>query len=270
MQFIKLSLTALCLGLITACGGSSGSGGGGDNSGNTATPVNDNTTSPTTNVDTPSTPNTETNNTTGQVAKIFVDGEASKINIIDLTSPNLNTITIDGQTIQVMSGIYAGGWSNIREGNVTTTVCCGKYDSAKIGFYDLGEDAPAYLFYNGTVTAKNDIPQSGVATYTGDSLIFPGVTDENLPDQIKGTSTFNADFGNKTLSGSLDSAQATVTVNAKINENTLSGTATSSVDPGTANVDGKFYGNNAKQLAGMALSQTGDERWGAAFIAGKQ
>ncbi|TNH05164.1 transferrin-binding protein-like solute binding protein [Testudinibacter sp. TR-2022] len=266
MQFIKLSLTALCLGLITACGGS---GGGGDNSGNTATPVNDNTTSPTTNVDTPSTPNTETNNTTGQVAKTSLDSD--HIVVTNLNSPNLSTITVDGQTIQVMrSGTYVGSWSNIRDGSVTTTVCCGKYDSAKIGFYDLGEDAPAYLFYNGIVTAKNDIPQSGVVTYKGDSIIFPGSADTDLPDQITGTSTFNADFGNKTLSGSLNADQVTVTVNAKINENTLSGTATSSVDPGTINVDGKFYGSNAKQLAGMAIPQTENDDWGAAFIAGKQ
>lgn len=263
-QTFKLSLTALCTALLVACSGGGGSGDG-DNNSNTATPINNEATPVNTNTNT-NTGNNQ-NSSTGQIAKIGVDDAG--ITISDLNSSDFDSITVDGKTIQVVRpGYFANGWSNITEGNITTNICCGKYDSAKIGFYELGENEASYLFYDGKVTDKNQIPQSGVFSYKGDSLIFPG--DDALPDEIKGSTNLTADFNNKTLTGNLSGTGINITVNANINQNEFSGSATSSVDPGTAAVQGKFYGDNAKQLAGMAIPKTDDVEWGAGFIAAKQ
>ena len=77
------------------------------------------------------------------------------------------------------------------------------------------------------------------------------------------------DFGNKTLNGSLgiNNIQP-VNINASISGNSFSGSASSSSLPSAARVEGKFYGVQAKELAGLA--QANDNSWAAAFGAQKQ
>ena len=77
------------------------------------------------------------------------------------------------------------------------------------------------------------------------------------------------DFGNKTLNGSLGINKIQpVNINASISDNSFNGTANSSSLPSAARVEGKFYGEQAKQLAGLA--QANDNSWAAAFGAQKQ
>ena len=117
------------------------------------------------------------------------------------------------------------------------------------------------------------MPTSGTASYVGQSIITADITTD-IPvlddkDYYTGSSQFNVDFGNKTLNGSLgiNNIQP-VNINASISGNSFSGSASSSSLPSAARVEGKFYGDQAKQLAGLA--QAHDNNWGAAFGAQKQ
>ena len=68
---------------------------------------------------------------------------------------------------------------------------------------------------------------------------------------------FNVDFGNKSLSGSLNIRNIQpVNINASISGNSFSGAASSSSLPSAARVEGKFYGVQAKELAGLAQAMT--------------
>ncbi|TNG94930.1 transferrin-binding protein-like solute binding protein [Pasteurellaceae bacterium USgator11] len=257
MQFIKLSLTALCLGLITACGGS---GGGGDNSGNTTTPLNDNATSPTTNVDTPNTPNTETNNTTGQVLKIK-NGNGV---IENLNTTNLSSIIVDGQTIHItIPGINSGTWAALNNQNT----CCGSYDSVKIGGVFGVENE--YLFYNGIPTNVAQIPQEGQATYKGEFLYSSEAQGRYETSRNTRAATFEVDFGNKTLNGKLDASMTAVTIEANITGNQFDGKAISVNEVVEGKVQGQFFGENAKQLGGLAAAND-NTSWNAVFAAQKQ
>ncbi|WP_314879563.1 Slam-dependent surface lipoprotein [Haemophilus parahaemolyticus] len=90
---------------------------------------------------------------------------------------------------------------------------------------------------------------------------------ESDDDYLKGTSRFNANFADKTLTGSLNFNEAIINVNSRISGNSFTGSANSSALIGTGKVEGKFYGNNAKELGGMV--NTGNQ-WGAAFGAEKK
>lgn len=158
-----------------------------------------------------------------------------------------------------------------KAGAVESHICCGKYSDAYIGVYEGGPDNKYVVYYNGAPTALDQIPQSGTATYVGDAIY--NSTRELDKDFYKGTSNFTADFDAKTLNGALtfEAINTNIAIESSMNGNNFAGTATSNADPDVAKVEGKFYGENAKQLAGMAVTTTnlkvGQEGWNAAFIA---
>ncbi len=122
------------------------------------------------------------------------------------------------------------------------------------------------MFYNGNPT--NDMPIAGTATYSGQSIITANIPLLDDEDFYTGSSKFNVDFGNKTLKGSLEIEKIQpVNIDAKISGNSFAGTANSISIPSAGKVEGKFYGNNAKEMAGLA---TDSKSWSAAFGAQKQ
>ncbi|OOF82034.1 Slam-dependent surface lipoprotein [Rodentibacter caecimuris] len=187
---------------------------------------------------------------------------------------NPTTIKVDGVDITI--GLHNFNpdtnpdWmlTSVEEKGRELKVCCGRYSDIRFGVSDpLDENSSNYMFYNGNPT-KN-MPTSGVATYSGESIISAGVQVPDDTDYYIGSSKFNVDFGNKTLNGALEVQNIQpININARISGNAFSGTANSASLPSSGNVEGKFYGNNAKEMAGLA--QGNDKSWGAAFGAQKK
>ncbi|WP_059368517.1 Slam-dependent surface lipoprotein [Rodentibacter caecimuris] len=197
-----------------------------------------------------------------------VNAQATTLNHYDTTS-----INVDGVDIIIgLSNIDIKDWTaTIVEGR-KLEVCCGRYSDTRFGVSDsLNENSNGYMFYNGNPT--QNMPTSGGATYSGDTIIsVRNVYGLEPKEYHRGSSEFNVDFGNKTLEGSLNIPNRNlqpvkVEINAQISGNSFTGT-TDSTTLSNGQVEGKFYGNNAKEMAGLA--QGNDQSWNAAFGAAKQ
>ena len=274
---LKFSLTALAALTLAACGSS----GGGDAGSSSQAPTKDKPatqanqpTKKQNNSNTPMLPSS--NNKTGGV--IVVDDEGGRVvtKNIALTSPNLYKINVDGKDIPIGfgPGIGSGGWSvfkaqtiNGMKLNGKLEVCCGSYSNVRFGAIESQDPSQDdILFYNGYPTTS--MPSSGVASYRGDSIISADT--DKLPDEdyLKGSSSFTADFGNKKLTGTLSTHNKDVVkIDANISGNGFSGTAKSDLLNSQGKAEGKFYGENAKELGGSAKAN--DNSWGAAFAAKK-
>ena len=274
---LKFSLTALAALTLAACGSS----GGGDAGSSSQAPTKDKPatqanqpTKKQNNSNTPMLPSS--NNKTGGV--IVVDDEGGRVvtKNIALTSANLYKINVDGKDIPIGfgPGISARGWTqataktiNGMKLNGKLEVCCGSYSNVRFGAIESQDPSQDdILFYNGYPTTS--MPSSGVASYRGDSIISADT--DKLPDEdyLKGSSSFTADFGNKKLTGTLSTHNKDVVkIDANISGNGFSGTAKSDLLNSQGKAEGKFYGENAKELGGSAKAN--DNSWGAAFAAKK-
>ena len=268
---LKFSLTALATLTLAACGSSGGSDNSapdnGQNQINSTAPGNNN-------------PVQVSSNETG--AALVATGEDDNANIkrANLTDYNLETLSIDGKTVRIAppsngGNIFSGSWTEYGSGVTfngykfpnNVSVCCGKYTNVRIGtISNIEAGQEDIFFYNGN-PAKS-MPSSGVVTYRGDSVISADT--DKLPDEdyIKGSSTFTADFSNKELTGTISAGNVdVVTVDAKISGNSFAGTAKSDLLNSQGTAEGKFYGENAKELGGLVKAN--DNSWAGAFAAKK-
>lgn len=274
---LKFSLTALATLTLAACGSSGGDDAGSRSQAPTKDKPAAQANQPTkkqNNSNTPMLPSS--NNKTGGV--IVVDDEGGRVvtKNIALTSPNLYKINVDGKDIPIGfgPGISARGWTqataktiNGMKLNGKLEVCCGAYSDVRFGAIESQDPSQDDMFfYNGYPTTS--MPSSGVVTYRGDSIISADT--DKLPDEdyLKGSSSFSADFGNKKLTGTLRTDNKDVVkIDANISGNGFSGTAKSDLLNSQGKAEGKFYGENAKELGGSANAN--DNSWGAAFAAKK-
>ena len=258
---VKFSLTALAAFTLAACGSSGGS------SDNTAAPSNEQKTQMTpskTNQPTPNSTEANQNQTfTGSAFVISEQDDKVQVKNVKFNDANINQLEVDGRKITLIyPGIYAGNWQRINN----TAVCCGKYANVRMGVSSSnGPTEKDILFYNGAPT--QNMPVTGLASYKGDSIILSDdISDDS--DEVAGQSSFDVDFGAKTLSGSITANNApTINVSANISGNSFEGTAKSTKLTDGA-VEGKFYGNNAVELGGLAKAN--DNSWGAGFVGKKQ
>lgn len=282
---LKFSLTALAALTLAACG-SSGSGDAGSSS---QAPTKDKQAAQTTQSakkqtqpvkkqkNSGSSASTSSNNKTGGAIVIDSDNKGNvTAKTVELTSANLYKINVDGKDIPIGfgPGISARGWTqataktiNGMKLNGKLEVCCGSYSNVRFGAIESQDPSQDdILFYNGYPTTS--MPSSGVASYRGDSIISADT--DKLPDEdyLKGSSSFTADFGNKKLTGTLSTHNKDVVkIDANISGNGFSGTAKSELLNSQGKAEGKFYGENAKELGGSAKAN--DNSWGAAFAAKK-
>lgn len=216
------------------------------------------------------------NNKTGGVIVVDNEGDNVVTKNIALTSPNLYKINVDGKDIPIGfgPGISSVGWAvskaqtiNGMKLNGKLEVCCGTYSNVRFGAIESQDPSQDDIFfYNGYPTTS--MPSSSVVTYRGDSIISADT--DKLPDEdyLKGSSTFTADFGNKKLTGTISAGNVdVVTVDAKISENGFAGTAKSALLNSQGTAEGKFYGENAKELGGLVKAN--DNSWGGTFAAKK-
>lgn len=274
---LKFSLTALATLTLAACGSS----GGGDAGSRSQAPTKDKPTAqanqPTkkqNNSNTPMLPSS--NNKTGGVIVVDNEGDNVVTKNIALTSPDLYKINVDGKDIPIGFGPGFGsvGWAGTKAQtlngmklNGKLEVCCGTYSNVRFGAIESQDPSQNdILFYNGYPTTS--MPSSGVVTYRGDSIITADTDKLPNEDYVKGSSTFTADFGNKKLTGTISAGNVdVVTVDANISENGFAGTAKSDLLNSQGTAEGKFYGENAKELGGLVKAN--DNSWGGAFAAKK-
>ena len=256
---VKFSLTALAAFTLAACGSSGGS------SDNTAAPSNEQKTQATpSKTNLPTQNSTKANQTvTGSAFVVSEQDDKVQVKNVKFNDANINQLEVDGQKITLTyPGIYAGSWQRINN----TAVCCGKYANVRMGVsLSNGPTEKDILFYNGAPT--QNMPVTGLASYKGDSIILSDdISDDS--DAVAGQSSFDVDFGAKTLSGSITANNApTINISANISGNSFEGTAKSTKLTDGA-VEGKFYGNNAVELGGLAKAN--DNSWGAGFVGKKQ
>ena len=256
---VKFSLTALAAFTLAACGSSGGS------SDNTAAPSNEQKTQATPSKTNLPTQNSTKANQTVTGSAFVISGQDDKVQVknVKFNDANINQLEVDGQTITLTyPGIYAGSWQRINN----TAVCCGKYANVRMGVsLSNGPTEKDILFYNGAPT--QNMPVTGLASYKGDSIILSDdISDDS--DAVAGQSSFDVDFGAKTLSGSITANNVpTINISANISGNSFEGTAKSTKLTDGA-VEGKFYGNNAVELGGLAKAN--DNSWGAGFVGKKQ
>ena len=275
---LKFGLTALAALTLAACG-SSGSGDAGSSS---QAPTKDKQVAQTTQSakkqkNLGGSASTSSNNKTGGAIVIDSDNKGNvTAKTVALTSANLYKINVDGKDIPIGfgPGISSGGWSvskaqtiNGMKLNGKLEACCGSYSNVRFGAIESQDPSQDDMFfYNGYPTTS--MPSSGVVTYRGDSIISADT--DKLPDEdyLKGSSSFSADFGNKKLTGTLRTDNKDVVkIDANISGNGFSGTAKSDLLNSQGKTEGKFYGENAKELGGSANAN--DNSWGAAFAAKK-
>ena len=276
-SILKFSLTALATLTLAACGSS----GGGDAGSRSQAPTKDKPatqanqpTKKQNNSNTPMLPSS--NNKTGGVIVVDNEGDNVVTKNIALTSPDLYKINVDGKDIPIGfgPGIGSVGWAgseaqtiNGMKLNGKLEVCCGTYSNVRFGAIESQDPSQDDIFfYNGYPTTS--MPSSSVVTYRGDSIISADT--DKLPDEdyLKGSSTFTADFGNKKLTGTISAGNVdVVTVDAKISGNGFAGTAKSALLNSQGTAEGKFYGENAKELGGLVKAN--DNSWGGTFAAKK-
>ncbi|AIZ78336.1 Slam-dependent surface lipoprotein [Actinobacillus equuli] len=206
----------------------------------------------------------------------IVDGASRRVPVltkVKLEEPNLTSIKVDDIEIKFSEATTTQGNWKVKDDELV--VCCEKYSDVRFGVYD-GRVNKSYEFYNGNVSAN--IPASGKFKYEGDAYLLAAITDEKT---AFGSSKFEADFAAKTLTGTLTFDKLehkNIKVDSQILGNSFTGTATFDKYKETkAVVEGKFYGENAKELAGVFESspETRDNKvnsssWGGAFGAVKQ
>ena len=256
---VKFSLTALAAFTLAACGSSGGS------SDNTAAPSNEQKTQATPSKTNLPTQNSTKANQTVTGSAVVISGQDDKVQVknVKFNDANINQLEVDGQKITLTyPGIYAGSWQRVNN----TAVCCGKYANVRMGVsLSKGPTEKDILFYNGAPT--QNMPVTGLASYKGDSIISSDdISDDS--DAVYGQSSFDVNFGAKTLSGSITANNVpTINISANISGNSFEGTAKSTKLTDGA-VEGKFYGNNAVELGGLAKAN--DNSWGAGFVGKKQ
>ena len=268
-SIVKFSLTALAAFTLAACGSS-----GGGSSDNTAAASHDQKTQVTpSKTDLPTSNSTEANQNqtfTGSAFVISEQDDKVQVKNVKFNDANINQLEVDGHKITLTyPGINSGSWQRINNRINNTAVCCGKkYDNVRMGVsLSNGPAEDDILFYNGIPT--QNMPVTGLASYKGDSIILSDdIDDDSDEDAVEGQSSFDVDFGAKTLRGSITANNApTIDVSANISGNSFEGTAKSTKLTDGA-VEGKFYGNNAAELGGLAKGN--DNSWGAGFVGKKQ
>ncbi len=151
-------------------------------------------------------------------------------------------ISVNGHEIQVAYPyIQSKGFSVFRQGkngNTVHTITSGhKFSHMRFGYQYLEQESKYYVFAVGNVTPADAVPAKGKAVYAGDAT-FNGFTEGN-------SSSFEVDFGGKTIKGKAVANQLTVPLEGTIKGSSFSGTKNN------VTMQGNFFGPKAEELSGV-------------------
>ena len=264
------SLTLLTFALA-ACGSGGGSGGG-DNQpthpvqqpatqatqpATQATQPATQATQPATQATQPTTPETKPAQPTEEKPKNTITGHyydgffgfASNV-----SSNDINTIRVWGTDIQLIDPAMksANGWLSDSVDNRSNRIVSDFLNHARVGLAIRQSDVVA--FAQGKETVAENVPTVGKAHYKGQHILAIEPSKE-VQEEVKakyasfrGEALFDVDFANKKIAGSLElPGTPYLPVSATINGNTFENRAF--IDD--VSVKGKFYGENASEMAGV-------------------
>lgn len=252
-KITKFGFTLLTASLLAACGSSGG--------GSSSPAASDKPTTPSTS-EKPSTPTQEnpsnSANSSGSSNEILMGTAAANNDDYDLSlrSDYKTVLVVEGKTLPVAhSGIQSGGFTKLNAGTIINgqkingpTVISGtKFNNVKFGYVD------GYVFHQGNPTAEANMPTTGKATYSVD-----GVYVKNGVATTSQGANLTADFGDKTLSGTVFAAKDGIadvkTDFTGIEGNEFHGSVKQD-GAGGATLKGQFYGSDASEIGGVFFSE---------------
>ncbi|ATA25473.1 hypothetical protein BIY26_19725 [Brenneria goodwinii] len=192
------------------------------------------------------------------------DGTRQAQGIVDISSDDLNTVVVNGVTIDATVP-EIGAWPAIDD--TDAVFIYGINVAQKKFLYASKDEAFNYLkigsyisritnagqidtvFVQGEATPASAVPQTGTASYEGGAVVGQIVGSGSSGARVTTGASFDVDFGNKSLAATI-AADGTVltndlTFNAAIAGNGFSGTN------GDFSTQGQFYGPAAQELGGV-------------------
>lgn len=161
----------------------------------------------------------------------------------DVNTSPLTQLVINNRTIPI-SLTDKGQWQAINTNGSEGWV--NGYDHARFGVIKPQGSNATQLFYQGNQTVDYAIPKTGLANYQGTaSLVKDGKITTNAPSE------FTANFDTRKLDGKITNNGTTIDLTADIN-----GSAFASRKEANVQMQGAFFGDNAKELAGVFNDNT--------------
>ena len=276
------SLTLLTFALA-ACGSGGGSGGGDNQPTHPVQQPATQATQPATQATQPATQATQPATQATQPTKPAQPTEEKPKNTItghyydgffgfasNVSSNDINTIRVWGTDIQLIDPAMksANGWLSDSVDNRSNRIVSDFLNHARVGLAIRQSDVVA--FAQGKETVAENVPTVGKAHYKGQHILTIEHSKE-VQQEIKakygsfrGEALFDVDFANKKIAGSLElPGTPYLPVSATINGNTFENRAF--IDD--VSVKGKFYGENASEMAGVYQKM---DQFTGAFGAKKQ
>ena len=284
---LKFGTTALAVLVLSACG-SSGGGSSNPNASassaqseqnkpstaansttqqpSTTTSTNNQTASsqstPTENVAQPSNPNTQSGNTnralTDKHVGFIIPKKGGTIQTAFISgNPNLYVLDVEGKSIDIIpAGMGGGKVLKITANNITRIVNGSLYKNVRWGLITEDSLNNYYLVSYG-INPTTNMPTSGSATYVGQGVHGYANSGSAIDTYRLSNAKFNVNFADKSFEGTItpDDGKAFGNINevklsAKIDGNQFNGKTAE----GTEAI-GRFYGNNASELAGSYLNE---------------
>ncbi len=268
------SLTLLTFALA-ACGSGGGSGGGNNQPiqpVQTAQPATQ--TTPSTQATTAETKPVQSTETKPTITGYYHNGFWGFAS--NVSSNDINTIRVWGTDIQLIDPAMksANGWLSDSVDNRSNRIVSDFLNHARVGLAIRQSDVVA--FAQGKETVAENVPTVGKAHYKGQHILAIEPSKEVQKEvkakygSFRGEALFDVDFANKKIAGSLElptlegqTETAYLPVSATINGNTFENRAF--IDD--VSVKGKFYGENASEMAGVYQKM---DKFTGAFGAKKQ
>jgi raw score 6.86 len=210
----------------------------------------------------PSTPNTQSGNTnralTDKHAGFVIPKKGGTIQTASISgNPNLYVLDVEGKSINIIpTGMGAGKVLKITANNITRIVNGSLYKNVRWGL--ITEDGlNNYYLVSYGINPTTNMPTSGSATYVGQGVHGYADSGSAIDTYRLSNAKFNVNFADKSFEGSItpDDGKAfgninAVKLSAKIDGNQFNGKTAE----GTEAV-GRFYGNNASELAGSYVNE---------------
>ena len=209
-----------------------------------------------------STPNTQSGNTnralTDKHAGFIIPKKGGTIQTASISgNPNLYVLDVEGKSINIIpAGMGGGKVLKITANNITRIVNGSLYKNVRWGL--ITEDGlNNYYLVSYGINPTTNMPTSGSATYVGQGVHGYAASGSAIDTYRLSNAKFNVNFADKSLEGSItpDDGKAfgninAVKLSAKIDGNQFNGKTAE----GTEAV-GRFYGNNASELAGSYVNE---------------
>ena len=210
----------------------------------------------------PSNPNTQSGNTnralTDKHVGFIIPKKGGTIQTASISgNPNLYVLDVEGKSIDIIpAGMGGRKVLKITANNITRIVNGSLYKNVRWGLITEDSLNNYYLVSYG-INPTTDMPTSGSATYVGQGVHGYANSGSAIDTYRLSNAKFNVNFADKSFEGTItpDDGKAFGNINevklsAKIDGNQFHGKTAE----GTEAV-GRFYGNNASELAGSYVNE---------------